>query len=139
MSFMRILAAIILSVALSGATNISAQSVEIPDEITLAFKAGNVDVLSKYLNSTIELVLMDMEDFYTRDIAEGILREFFREHPTTDFIIKHKGGKSTSAYAIGNLRTSEGNFRVYFLIKTIDSKPLIHQLRIENDKGGSDQ
>lgn len=139
MSFMRISAVIILSVALSGAAQLSAQSVEIPDEISLAFKAGNVDVLSKYLNSTIELVLLDKEDFYTRNIAEGILREFFREHPTTDFIIKHKGGKSSSAYAIGNLRTRKGNFRVYFLIKTIDSKPLIHQLRIENDEGGSDQ
>ncbi|MEE4214082.1 MAG: DUF4783 domain-containing protein [Bacteroidales bacterium] len=135
---MRIIFAIIITVALSAYTNVSAQSVDIPDEITLAFKAGNVDVLSEYLNSTVELALLDKEDFYTRKIAEDILKDFFRDHATTDFVIKHKGGRAESAYAIGTLRTRKGNFRVYFLIKKIDSKPLIHQLRIEKDDTGGD-
>ncbi|MGM0666102.1 MAG: DUF4783 domain-containing protein [Bacteroidota bacterium] len=135
---MRIIFTIIITVALSAHNYVSAQSVDIPDEITLAFKAGNVDVLSEYLNSTVELALLDKEDFYTRNIAEGILKDFFRDHATTDFVIKHKGGRSESAYAIGTLRTRKGNFRVYFLIKKIDSKPLIHQLRIEKDDTGGD-
>ena len=133
---MRIILSILITIALSGSNYVSAQTVNIPDEITLAFKAGNVNVLSGYLNSTVELALLDKEDFYTRNIAEGILKEFFREHATTDFVIKHKGGRAESAYAIGTLRTKNGNFRVYFLIKTIDSKPLIHQLRIEKDDTG---
>ncbi len=136
---MRIIAAIILFIALSGTNYLSAQSADIPDEITLAFKAGNVDVLSKYLNSTVELVLLDKEDFYTKKIAEGILKDFFRDYPTNDFIIKHKGGRTASSYAIGNLHTGKGNFRVYFLIKKTDSKPLIHQLRIEKDDSGDNK
>jgi hypothetical protein len=135
---MRIILAVIITVALSASSYVSAQSVDIPDEITLAFKAGNVDVLSKYLNSTVELALLDKEDFYTRKIAEGILKDFFRDHPTSDFVIKHKGGRAESAYAIGTLRTRNGNFRVYFLLKNIESKPLIHQLRIEKDDTGDD-
>ncbi|MEA1886286.1 MAG: DUF4783 domain-containing protein [Bacteroidota bacterium] len=133
---MRIIASIVLIFALSGLNHISGQSADIPDEVTLAFKAGNVDVLSGYLNSTVELVLLEKEDFYTRNIAKGILKEFFSDHPTIDFVIKHKGGRSESAYAIGNLRTRNGNFRVYFLLKKVDSKPLIHQLRIEKDDTG---
>lgn len=134
---MKIVAAIILAFfTMSGSSYLSGQAADIPDKITLAFKAGNVDVLSEYLNSTVELALLDKEDFYTRNVAEGILKDFFREHATTDFVIKHKGGKSESAYAIGTLRTRKGNFRVYFLLKTIDSKPLIHQLRIEKDDTG---
>lgn len=135
---MRIILTVIITVVLSAHSYVSAQSVDIPDEITLAFKAGNVDVLSEYLNSTVELALLDKEDFYTRKIAEGILKDFFRDHPTTDFVIKHKGGRAESAYAIGTLRTRKGNFRVYFLLKKIDSKPLIHQLRIEKDDTGDD-
>lgn len=130
---MRIIAAVLLLVASSGLNHISGQSADIPDEITLAFKAGNVDVLSKYLNSTVELVLLDKEDFYTKKIAEGILKDFFRDYPIIDFIIKHQGGRTASSYAIGNLKTGKGNFRVYFLIKKTDSKSLIHQLRIEKD------
>ncbi|MDT8400712.1 MAG: DUF4783 domain-containing protein [Bacteroidales bacterium] len=133
---MRIVLSIIIVLVLSGTNYISGQAVDIPDKITLAFKAGNVDVLSEYLNSTVELALLDKEDFYTKKVAEGILKDFFREHATNDFVIKHKGGRSESAYAIGTLRTRKGNYRVYFLIKTIDSKPLIHQLRIEKDDTG---
>lgn len=135
---MKTISSIVIILGLFGLTSFG-QSGKIPDEISLAFKAGNVEVLSKYLNTTVELVLLDKEDFYTKVVAEGIIKDFFKEYPTVDFIIKHKGGRSDSSYAIGNLRTRKGNFRVYFLIKRIDSKPLIHQLRIEKDDKGSDQ
>lgn len=107
----------------------------IPAEISMAFKAGNAEILAGYMNSTVELVMPDSEDFYKKGVAEGILKEFFRTHRTTDFVIKHQGGRSDARYAIGDLRTTEGTFRIYFLMKIIDEKPLIHQLRIEkNDK-----
>lgn len=110
-----------------------AQSSVIPPEISLAFRAGNVEKLSEYLNSTIELVILDKEDFYNRSTAETILKDFFSNHQTLEFIIKHQGGKNDTHYAIGSLKTRNGNFRVYFLVKEVDNKPLIHQLRIEKD------
>ncbi len=139
MSFMRIITTIVFCFFVSAFNYCSGQSADIPDEVTLAFKAGNIDVLSGYLNKTVELVLLDKDDFYPKNIAVTILKEFFREYPTVDFIIKHKGGRSESSYAIGSLKTKKGNFRVYFLIKNIDSKPLIHQLRIEKDDTGGNK
>lgn len=120
----------------AGTSFIRAQSSAIPSEISLAFRAGNVDKLSEYLNSTVELVILDKEDFYKKSVAETILKDFFSNHQTLEFIIKHQGGKNDAHYAIGNLKTRNGNFRVYFLIKRVDSKPLIHQLRIEEDESG---
>ena len=105
----------------------------VPSEISMAFKAGNAEILTGYLNSTIELVMPDKEDFYKKAVAEAILKEFFRAHRTTDFVIKHQGGRSDARYAIGDLRTTDGSFRIYFLMKSIDGKPLIHQLRIEKN------
>lgn len=116
-----------------GSAWLSAQQNTIPSEISLAFKAGNVEKLSQYLNSTVELVILEKEDFYKKSVAEGIIRDFFKEYPTTEFIIKHQGGKNDAYYAIGDLTTKKGLFRVYFLIKKVDSKPLIHQLRIEKN------
>ncbi len=118
---------------LVGSANINAQTTVVPAEISLAFKAGNVQELSAYLNKTVELVLPGKEDFYEKSVAENILRDFFKEYKTIDFVIKHQSGKNDAYYAIGSLRTSKGSFRVYFLIKKVDSKPLIHQLRIEKD------
>jgi hypothetical protein len=109
----------------------------VPTEISMAFKAGNAEILAGYLNSTVELVMPDREDFYKKGVAEGILKEFFNNNRTIDFVIKHQGGRSDARYAIGDLRTSAGTYRIYFLMKSVDGKPLIHQLRIEKDDEGS--
>src|ERR1035437_9083915 len=108
---------------------------KIPAGISIAIKAGNASELSKYMNSTIELLLLDKEDFYKKNVAETILRDFFNEYQTKDFTIRHQGAKNDAQYAIGNLKTEKGDFRVYFLLKKVDQELLIHQIRIESDNG----
>ncbi len=108
---------------------------KIPEGISIAIKAGNAAELSKYMNSTIELLLLDKEDFYKKNVAETILKDFFAEYQTKDFTIRHQGAKNDAQYAIGNLKTEKGDFRVYFLLKKVDQELLIHQIRIESDNG----
>ena len=107
----------------------------IPGGISIAIKAGNASELSRYMNSTVELLLLDKEDFYKKNVAETILRDFFNEYRTKDFTIRHQGAKNDAQYAIGNLKTEKGDFRVYFLLKKIDQELLIHQIRIEPENG----
>lgn len=111
------------------------EQTRIPSGISIAFKAGNAAELSKYLNSTVELLLLDKEDFYKKNVAEAILKDFFVSYPTKDFIIRHQGAKNDAQYAIGNLMTERGNFRVYFLLKKVGEDLLIHQIRIETENG----
>jgi hypothetical protein len=87
------------------------------------------------MNTTIELLLLDKEDFYKKNVAETILKDFFAEYHTKDFTIRHQGAKNDAQYAIGNLKTEKGDFRVYFLLKKVDQELLIHQIRIEADNG----
>lgn len=111
------------------------EQAKIPGGISIAIKAGNAAELSKYMNSTIELLLLDKEDFYKKSVAETILKDFFTEYQTKDFVIRHQGAKNDAQYAIGNLKTEKGDFRVYFLLKKVDQELLIHQIRIEPDNG----
>ncbi|HEX2976319.1 MAG TPA: DUF4783 domain-containing protein [Bacteroidales bacterium] len=108
---------------------------KIPGGISTAFKAGDATELAKYMNSTIELLLLDKEDFYKKNVAETILKDFFSSYPAKDFTIRHQGAKNDAQYAIGNLHTAKGDFRVYFLLKKVDQELLIHQIRIESDNG----
>jgi hypothetical protein len=108
---------------------------KIPAGIALAFKSGNASELSKYMNLTVELLLLDKEDFYKKNVAETILKDFFTEYKIRDFVIRHQGGINDAQYAIGNLKTEKGDFRVYFLLKKVDQELLIHQIRIESDNG----
>jgi hypothetical protein len=125
----------VILIALCSLSASAQDQTKIPGGIAIAIKAGNAAELSKYMNSTIELLLLDKEDFYKKNIAETILKDFFNEYPTKDFTIRHQGAKNDAQYAIGNLRTEKGDFRVYFLLKKVDEELLIHQIRIESDNG----
>lgn len=107
----------------------------IPGGISIAFKAGNASELSKYMNATVAIVLLDKEDFYKKNVAETILRDFFNNYPAKDFVVRHQGAKNEAHYAIGSLKTEKGDFRVYFLLKRVGKDLLIHQIRIEPDNG----
>lgn len=114
----------------SGSTNTNG---EIPQVIFDALKAGNSLQLSKYFNTSIELAIPGKEDIYSSQQAELILKDFFSKHVPSGFTILHKGGKEGSQYAIGNLSTSKGIFRVTLLIKIKDNRYYIHQLRFEQE------
>jgi len=108
--------------------------VKIPPDILTAFKTGNASELSKYFNPTLQIMLLGKEDFYKKNVAETILKDFFASCRPKEFIVKHQGGNGDALYAIGNLKTDKGSFRVYFLLKKTDSDFLIHQIRIDPDE-----
>jgi hypothetical protein len=109
--------------------------VKIPNGISMAFKAGDATELSKFINATVELRVLDKEDFYKKNVAETILKDFFTGYKTKDFIIRHQGGTNDAQYAIGSMKTEKGDFRVYFLLKKVDQELLIHKISIDPDNG----
>jgi hypothetical protein len=72
MKFKIIIPVIILSLFIN-ALNAQEQA-KIPAGISIALKAGNAAELSKYFNSTVELQLIDKEDFYKKAMAEAVLK-----------------------------------------------------------------
>jgi len=125
----------VLVFAINSFTLTAQEQVKIPGGIAIAIKAGNSAELAKYMNSTVELLLLDKEDFYKKNVAETILKDFFNDYHTKDFIIRHQGATNEAQYAIGNLKTEKGDFRVYFLLKKVNQELLIHTIRIESDNG----
>ena len=115
-------------------TSINQDQTKIPAGISIAIKSGNAAELAKYMNSTVELLLLEKEDFYKKAVAETILKDFFNAYHTKDFVIRHQGARNDAQYAIGNLETEKGSFRVYILLKKVDQELLIHIIRIEPDK-----
>lgn len=108
---------------------------DIPQGITNALQTGNSQELAKYFDASVELVILNNDNVYSKSQAEQILKNFFNTHKPDKFTLVHEGGKQESTYAIGTLKTNNGTFRVYFLLKQTNNKYYIHQLRIENEAG----
>ncbi len=105
----------------------NAQSAEVSSEIISALNEGSAGELSGFLNANVELVIDNKNDVFSRQQASGIISDFFRKNRVSGFQLLHKGNKDLASFAIGMLKTSNGNYRVYVLTR----KNEIQQLRIE--------
>lgn len=109
-------------------------TLEVTDDIANAIRSGNPKNISNYFINNIDLKVIDQEDVYSKQQAEMILKNFFTKHPVKAFSIAHKSvEKNGSQYIIGTLETTNGKFRIYFLIKTAGAQTLIQQFKIENE------
>ncbi len=105
---------------------------QIPQQIISGLKAGDAKSVASNFYENIELVVIDRELVCSQAQGEQILKDFFIRNKPQDFKITHQGGDDSS-YAIGKLQTVNGNFRVYFLLKSKGGKAQIVQLRIDKD------
>ena len=102
------------------------------DAVTAAIGKGDVEALSTFLDSTVELALPGVDDIFTKAQATAKLKTFFAQHPPKAFTRVHGGTSQgdAGAYVIGSLVSGEARFRVY-VYGIGDAKPRIQELRIE--------
>jgi hypothetical protein len=109
-------------------------TLDVIDDIASAIRSGNPKNISKYFIENVDLKVIEQEDVYSKQQAEMILKDFFGKHPVKAYTVAHKSeAKSGSQYVIGTLETTNGKFRIYFLIKNTGAQTLIQQFRIETE------
>lgn len=101
------------------------------DDITEAIKTGDTEKLSEFFNENIEIKILEEENVYSKSQANLILKSFFKENTPQKFTISHKGGQESAKFAIGNLETSNGNFRLQFFLKKNGDKLYIQKFTVE--------
>lgn len=110
---------------------------DLANEIVQALNNGDAKVISKYFNSSVELIFSENRGVYAKAQAEQILKNFFSNNSPANapasgkFHYKHLHTmpKDNAQYNIGELRTGKGLFRVCIYMK--DQR--IYEMRIENN------
>ena len=96
-----------------------------------AIKAGSAKELAKHLNQTVDLTIDGKLESYSKAQAEFVLRDFFKEHPPTEFTIIHQGqSKGGQPYAIGQYKSGDSTYRIWMKIKAVDKRQIIHEITI---------
>lgn len=107
---------------------------DVSASVIAAIKAGNATELSKYFGDKVNVKILDQEEVYSKQQAEAVLKDFFAKHKVKNFTTSHSSsGQSTNQFVVGNLDTTNGKFRVSFLLKKSGESFAISQFRIEND------
>jgi len=104
-----------------------------PENILSSIKNSDAEKLSEYFDSNIDLKILEKENIFSKAQAKILVRDFFAGHKVTSVTVNHEGGPDNARFAICNLSTTQGSFRLYFLLKTKDGQPLIQKFRIERD------
>ncbi len=91
---------------------------QVLDYAQTALRAGSARELTRHFQESVELSFEGRKTVYSRTQAEFVLRDFFQKHEPTNFQYVHQGASREGLqYAIGRYDTSEGNFRVYLLMR----------------------
>jgi len=115
----------------------NASQADIVDDLALHFKTGNSKEIAKYFSPSVELIIIDQEDVYSKAQAEQILKDFFIKNPPSKVAIVHRISKVANfRLDVLSLTTKTGKFRVSISmsLKKPSNTFLITELRIEPEK-----
>ena len=114
----------------------SALQADIVDQLATNFRLGNSKEIAKNFSSSIELIIIDQEDVYSKAQAEQILKDFFIKNPPSKVAIIHQLNNTPFRLGILSMQTKSGKFRVTIsmALKKPSNTFLITELRIEADK-----
>lgn len=118
----------------SFSSRIAIQS-DIIDVLSGHFKAGNSKEIAVHFSSSVELIIIDEEDIYSKAQAEQILRNFFTKYsPVKSSVVHLINANPNFRFGIISLQTKNGKFRVSITMKKSNNAFFITELRIEPDK-----
>jgi len=101
-------------------------------ELSGQFRQGNAKEISKYFSPTVNLLILNDNNVYSKVQAEIILESFFKTNsPTGSKIIHRLDSNPNFQYAVIELNTIKGYFRVSYSIKINDNQAQIVEIRIE--------
>jgi len=127
MNMRRSLPALILLISLQSVLTF-AQG-DVIDQVKQTIKAGSAKELSKYLNQTVDVTLDGAVQSYSKAQAEFVFRDFFKQHPPSEFSIIHQGSsKGGQPFAIGQFISGGDTYRVFMKIKAINNQQLVHEI-----------
>ena len=103
-------------------------------EVRETIKAGSAKELSKYLFQTVDVTIEGKVQSYSRAQAEFVFRDFFRQHPPSEFNIIHQGSsKGGQPFAIGQYKSADETFRVFMKIKAVNKQQLLHEISFSKE------
>lgn len=105
------------------------------DKIAALLQQGQAHELAKQSAASLELSILNDEKVVSRVQAETLLNNFFAANKPISVKVIHRINTNPSMiYAVAQLRTNNGSFRISYSIKNTNGNQELSELRIESEK-----
>jgi hypothetical protein len=107
---------------------------DVISQVKETIKAGSAKELSKYLSQAVDVTIEGNPQSYSKAQAEFVFRDFFKQHPPSEFTIIHQGSsKGGQPFAIGQYKSGADTYRVFMKIKATNSQQLLHEISFSKE------
>jgi Domain of unknown function (DUF4783) len=110
---------------------VSYRSFDNMDAVVSAIREGNVNRLSPFFDSRVDISLPDKADTYSRSQAEMVIGDFFNNNVVQNFKITQQGESGGTFFCAGLLQTRSGNFRTTLFFKQKGDKHYLQEIRFQ--------
>jgi hypothetical protein len=135
MHFLKTSLSFIVMVILLTAMNLPATAPGPDDQVRQAVLAsvrnGNAGEITKYMNTLVDFDIPGNRGTFSKSQGGRVLGDFFSKNPVSECTVISSGNSSDGgAYTVGNLKAGGKSYRLYFVLKEVDGKWLIHIFKI---------
>ncbi|MBT1704194.1 DUF4783 domain-containing protein [Chryseosolibacter indicus] len=103
-------------------------------QVKETIKAGSAKELSKYLYQNVDVTIEGNIQSYSKTQAEFVFRDFFKQHPPSEFDIIHQGSsKGGQPFAIGQYKSGADVYRVFMKIKATSNQQLLQEISFSKE------
>jgi len=110
---------------------ISYKSFENMDVVVTAIRTGNVNQLSPFFDSRVDISLPEKSDTYSKTQAEMVIGDFFNTNGVENFKITQQGESGGTIFWAGLLQTHTGNYRTTLFFKQKGDKHFLEEIRFQ--------
>lgn len=103
------------------------------DSISSAIRSGDTDQISSYFGTAVDVTILDFHGFVDKATTTEKVNQFFSDKSVDTYKVIHSGkskGKE-SVYTIGQLKTDQGQYKVYMFITELNGSHTIQEIKIE--------
>lgn len=104
------------------------------EDIINGIRSGNIPAISKYFDKFVTITINNTQSVYSNTQGEMVLKDFFNKNAIKDFTVMQQGatsGGNDAKYAIGNLTTTTGAYRIYVVLKHKENIYILQEIRFE--------
>ncbi len=127
-----LLTALLMSLMLAASAQNAGNT--IIQDVSQWISKSDIQRLTEQFDSNLQMNILEKENFHSKAQAGILIKDFFKNHPVTSFVVQHKGGGESNLFMVAKLISGSEEFRVSIHFRKVNGADKVSFLSIEQIK-----